>query len=432
MDATTSLLTDRYELTMLELSLANGTASRRSVFELFARSLPRGRSYGVVAGTYRALSAIENFRFGDPELSYLSSNGIVGSETLDFLADFKFSGDAWGFLEGELYFSGSPVLTIESTFAEALVLETVLLSIYNHDSAVASAVTRMIDAAGDRSILEGGARRTHEGAAVSAARAAYVAGVSATSNLEAGRTHRIPTVGTIGHAFIMSYPTEAEAFEAQLNVMGPDTTYLVDSYDIANGIRTAFEVVGPKLGAIRIDSGDLALETKLARHLLNELGARDTKIVASGDLNEWSILALSAAPIDSYLVGTAIPNGSGHPTAAMVYKLVATETASGEMVPVQKRSEGKATYGSRKAAFRVLDSAGNLERDVLIPAPHIPITDVNGPGRRLQVPLIRRGEVVGQPTLKATRNWCAHVRQELPDDARLPDTDRTFTSFVTD
>ncbi|MGF1595826.1 MAG: nicotinate phosphoribosyltransferase [Acidimicrobiales bacterium] len=430
MDRPTSLLTDRYELTMVDVALANGVASRRAVFEIFTRALPAGRSYGVVAGTARALDAVTRFRFGDDELRWLEANGVVGPATLDYLADYRFSGNAWGFLEGELYFGNSPVLTVESTFAEAVVLETVLLSVFNHDSAIASAMARMADAAGNRAIIEGGSRRVHERAGVSAARAAFLAGAAGTSNLEAGRSHGIPTVGTIAHAFVLAHRTEREAFEAQYRALGADTVYLVDTYDIAHGVRTAVAVAGPDLGGIRIDSGDLALEAKQARGLLDDLGASGTRIIVSGDLDEWSILELASAPIDAYLVGTNLITGSGHPTSSMVYKLVAVEDDDGHLTSVAKASLGKGTVGGRKAAFRLTGPDGSIDHDLLISDNATPLDEVPGPGRRLQVPLIQDGDLVGQPSLAASRAWCASVRAELPAPARLPDPELTFETRV--
>lgn len=430
MDAPTSLLTDRYELTMVDLALANGTASRQAVFEIFTRSLPNGRSYGIVGGTARALQAIANFRFTDDQLAWLQQNKIVSDAALDYLADYKFSGDAWGFLEGEVFLQNSPILTIESTFAEAVVLETVLLSIFNHDSAVATAAARMTDAAEGRSILEGGSRRVHERAGVSAARAAYLAGADATSNLEAGRLFAIPTVGTIAHAFILAHASEREAFSAQNDALGSDTVFLVDTYDIAQGIRNAVDVAGADLGGIRVDSGDLALEAKQARALLDELGAENARIVVSGDLDEWSLAELAGAPIDAYLIGTKLITGSGQPTASLVYKLVAIEDEDGRLTSVAKTSLGKGTVGGRKAAFRLVDADGILDHDVLVADNETALSDIGGPGRRLQVPLVHGGSVVGQPSLAASRAWCRAVRAELPSDVRRPDSTHRFETVV--
>lgn len=414
MSHSTALLTDRYELTMVDAALQSGQASQRSVFELFTRGLPPQRAYGVVAGTGRAIDAVLNFRFSDEELAWLQQHKIVSPLALDYLANYKFTGDIWGFLEGDLYLADSPVLTVEAEFAEAVLLETVLLSIFNHDSAVASAVTRMVDAADGRAVFEGGARRAHESAAVSCARAAYLAGATATSNLEAGRAYNIPTVGTIGHAFVLAHESERDAFEAQHQLLGSDTTYLVDTYDIEAGIRTAVDVAGPTLGGIRIDSGDLGIESRAARILLDDLGATETNIIVSGDLDEWSMASLADAPIDGYLVGTNLITGSGHPTASMVYKLVAIDSG-GEMRSVNKRSSGKGTVGGRKAAFRLDD------HDLLIIDNELAPTAVKGPGRRLQVPLFQHGQVVQQPSLDTSRAWCRTCLAELPDESRRPD-----------
>ena len=282
----TALLTDHYELTMLQAALRSGAASRRCVFETFARRLPSGRRYGVLAGTGRVLDAIEDFRFGPEELRDLRERQVVDEDTLGFLADYRFDGDVWGYAEGETYFPYSPVLVVESDFAHGVILETVILSILNHDSAVASAASRMTGAAGSRPVIEMGSRRTHDEAAVAAARAAYIAGFSSTSNLEAGRRHGVPTGGTAAHAFTLLHESEREAFEAQVASLGAGTTLLVDTYDVTEGVRTAVEVAGTSLGGVRLDSGDLVVQASEVREELDALGATETKIVVTSDLDE--------------------------------------------------------------------------------------------------------------------------------------------------
>ena len=321
--ASTALLTDRYELTMLTAALRSGAAGRRAVFEVFARALPNGRRYGVVAGTGRLLDALEHFTFGPDELAYLRDAGIVDEPALRYLESYRFSGDIWGYGEGDCYFPGSPILVVEAPFAEAVVLETLVLSILNHDCAIASAASRMVTAADGRPLIEMGSRRTHEMAAVASARAAYIAGFGSTSNLRAGRDYGIPTSGTSAHAFTLVHDSERDAFRAQLAALGTGTTLLVDTFDVARAVRAAVELAGPELGAVRIDSGDLPMVARQVRALLDELGARRTRIVLSGDLDEYSIAALAAAPVDGYGVGTSLVTGSGAPTAALVYKLVA-------------------------------------------------------------------------------------------------------------
>ena len=384
----TGLLTDRYELTMLAAALADGTASRRCTFEVFARRLPDGRRYGVVAGTGRLLDELTRFRFADAELTALAENGVVGPDTLRWLADYRFGGDITGYPEGELYFPGSPVLTVTGTFAEAVILETLALSVFNHDCAIASAAARMVAAAGGRPLIEMGSRRTHEEAAVAAARAAYLAGFASTSNLEAGRRYGIPTTGTAAHAFVLLHDDERQAFASQVASSGSKTTLLVDTYDITRGIDAAVAAAGPELGAIRIDSGDLGELARQAREQLDRLGARGTRIVLSGDLDEYAIAALRAEPVDAYGVGTSLVTGSGAPTAGMVYKLVEVDGR-----PVAKRSSAKESKGGRKSALRRYKPTGTALEEVVFLAEQ-PVAA--GPHDRvLPVPLVHKGEPVG-------------------------------------
>jgi nicotinate phosphoribosyltransferase len=359
----TSFYTDHYELTMLQASLHSGAAHRRSVFEAFARRLPDGRRYGIVAGTGRLLEGIADFRFGEAELDFLGRTGVVNQDTLDYLANYRFSGDIWGYPEGEAYFPNSPVLIVESTFAEACMLETYLLSVLNHDSAIASAASRMITAAGGRPCIEMGSRRTHEESAVAAARAAVIAGFDSTSNLEAGFRYGIKTVGTAAHSFTLLHDTEREAFEAQTASLGPGTSLLVDTYDVETAVRAAVELAGPRLGAVRLDSGDLVAQAQWVRQLLDELGNEDTKIVVTSDLDEFAIAALQSAPVDSYGVGTSLVTGSGAPTASMVYKLVSRTDDAGDFVSVAKAAKNKTSMGGRKYALRKLNDHGTATQE---------------------------------------------------------------------
>ncbi|NEA83910.1 nicotinate phosphoribosyltransferase [Actinospica acidiphila] len=410
----TALFTDQYELTMLQAALKAGTAERHSVFEVFTRRLPHGRRYGVVAGTGRVLDAVENFRFDEGVLRFLREKAVVDEETLDWLAGYRFSGDVWGYPEGEVYFPGSPVMRVEGSFAECVLLETVILSILNHDSAIAAAASRMSSAAGDRPLIEMGARRTHELAAVAASRAAYIGGFSSTSDLAAGFRYNIPTVGTSAHAFTLLHDTERDAFRAQVDSLGAGTTLLVDTYDVTEAVRAAVEVAGPGLGAVRIDSGDLLLVAHRVRQQLDELGARDTKIVVTSDLDEYAIASLAAAPVDAYGVGTQLVTGSGHPTCSMVYKLVARAESAGPeatLVPVAKKSTGgKTSIGGRKWAARRRDADGVAEAEV-IGTGEVPPELA---GRQLTVPLVRGGEVVAREPLDVVRDRHAAARAGLP------------------
>ncbi|MDQ4490576.1 nicotinate phosphoribosyltransferase [Sinomonas sp. ASV486] len=361
----TALFTDHYELTMLQASLHSGAAHRRCVFEAFARRLPDGRRYGVVGGTGRLLEGIVGFRFTDAELGFLERTRVVSRETLDFLADYRFSGNVYGYAEGEAYFPNSPILIVESTFAEACILETYVLSVLNHDSAIASAASRMTAAAQGRPCIEMGSRRTHEESAVSAARAAVIAGFASTSNLEAGLRYGIPTVGTAAHSFTLVHDTERDAFEAQVASMGVGTSLLVDTYDVEKAVRTAVEIAGDKLGAVRLDSGDLIEQAHWVRRLLDELGNVNTRIMVTSDLDEYAIAALQSAPVDAYGVGTALVTGSGAPTASMVYKLVSRTDDSGHFVSVAKSAKNKATVGGRKYALRRLDGLGRATHELI-------------------------------------------------------------------
>lgn len=415
--STTGLLTDQYELTMLQASLANGTAHRRSVFELFARRLPDGRRYGVVAGVGRVLDALGSFQFDDEAIAFLRRRGTVDEKTLDWLAAYEFTGDIWGYPEGEIYFPGSPVLIIEGTFAESVVLETIFLSILNHDAAIASAAARMTSAAGERPCIEMGSRRTHEQAAVSSARAAYVAGFASTSNLQAGLSYGIPTVGTSAHSFTLLHDTERDAFTAQVESLGKGTTLLVDTYDMAEAVKVAVDIAGPELGGVRLDSGDLPSLARTVRKQLDELGATGTKITVTSDLDEYAIAGLAAAPVDGYGVGTQLVTGSGAPTCGFVYKLVARsgDEPDSDLVSVAKRSKDKASVGGRKYALRRRSTSGVAQAEVIgVGEP----SENDGDDRELLVQLVAGGTRVYDETLDDARARVRSSLSELPAQAR--------------
>lgn len=423
----TALLTDHYELTMLDAALQSGAAHRRSVFEVFARRLPGGRRYGVVAGMSRLLDALADFRFDDEALDHLRRHRVVGDEALEWLEGYRFIGDVWGYPDGEVWSPGSPLLSVEGSFAEAVVLETLVLSVLNHDCAIAAAASRMVTAAAGRPIIEMGSRRTHEEAAVASALAAYIAGFASTSNLAAGQRYGIPTAGTSAHSFTLLHDDEPHAFAAQVACLGPGTTLLVDTYDVTEGITAAVRAAGTGLGAIRLDSGDLLAQAYAAREQLDALGARTTRIVVTGDLDEYAIAGLAAAPADGYGVGTALVTGSGAPTAGLVYKLVARSRAPGAdqpLEPVAKTSAGKPGHGGRKSAARRYDRSGTAVEDVLrVLAPDEPSEPalVAEPGdgmRSLLVPMVRDGERVWHGTVEGSRRHHARVVAELPGRAR--------------
>jgi nicotinate phosphoribosyltransferase len=427
--ASTALRTDHYELTMIDAALGSGIAHHRAVFEAFARELPAGRRYGVVAGTGRLLDAIEAFRFEPDQLGWLVGQEIISAACAEHLAGWRFAGDIDGYREGDLYFASSPIFTVEADFASAVVLETLILSILNHDSAIASAAARFRTAAGDQTLIEGGSRRTDEGAAVGAARAAWIAGFDVTSNLEAGFRYGIPTGGTAAHALTLAHPSELDAFRAQVARFGPGTTFLVDTFDIAQGVGNALAAADGHPGQVRVDSGDLADGARLARRLLDQAGATDTRICVSGDLDEAAIAQLEAdgAPIDAYLVGTKLVTGSGHPTCGMVYKLVAVADGPGAdapMRPVAKRSNGKTNVGGRKVGWRQLGPDGTARQEITVVqgrARHLyqaPDDRADPPNARaLPVPLFRAGERVNHDTAADARDTHRSARAELTPTA---------------
>ena len=414
--STTALLTDRYELTMLQAALKSGKAHRKGVFEVFSRTLAGGRRYGVFAGTGRLLELIKQFRFSEQEIRWLLDQKIVDQSTARWLADYKFSGDIHGYAEGEIYFPYSPVLIVEATFAEAVILETLILSVLNYDSAVASAAARMVTAAGSRPVSEMGSRRTGESSAVAAARAAYIAGFSSTSNLEAGRSFGIKTMGTASHAFTLLHDSETQAFQAQLEAFGENTTFLVDTYNIEAGIENAISVAGTKLGGVRIDSGDLPIEVAKARALLDKLGAKDTKITVTNDLDEFAIASLAAAPVDAYGVGTSVVTGSGVAAAGFVYKMVAFQDESGQWHEVSKQSAKKTNLGGKKNAFR--SHEGGVANAELISSAS---TELRQGDRSLLVDLVIQGEIqnglIGEAGVESARAHHSKVKAQLPASA---------------
>jgi len=420
-----ALKTDRYELTMLDAAIQAGVGSKPVVFEVFSRNLPAGRRFGVFAGTGRLIPEIQKFKFEKPELDFLEKQKIVSPQTLDWLANFTFKGEITGFSEGETYFGNSPVLTISGTFAECVVLETLVLSVLNYDSAVASAAARMRIAARDRKLVEMGSRRANEDAAVAAARASFIAGFDATSNLLAQKRYQIPSVGTSGHAFTLLFESEAQAFSAQHEAMGDETTFLLDTFDVEKAVATAVETTGGKLGNVRIDSGDLSESAHRVRNQLDSLGATHTQITVTNDLDEDAIAGLSAAPVDGFGVGTSLVTGSGHPTASFVYKLV-SKFENGEWLDVSKKSRGKQNFPGRKYAYRIIEN-GLAQRDELSTSE---IEQSNA--RPLQIDYFGSGSN-WKPDLESARKRFESSLQELPAVAKRlsdgePALEVSFTS----
>lgn len=418
---TTAFLTDKYEVTMLQAMLRAGRADHRAVFDLFARRLPKGRRYGVVGGVGRVVEAVKNFRFTDEQIAYLEADPIIDKATVNYLRDYKFRGIIVGQPEGSLYFPNTPIITVIGTFADCVLLETLLLSIMNHDSAVMSAASRMVTAAEGMPMIEMGSRRTSEISAIAAARAAYIAGFNATSNLQAGHLYQIPTTGTSAHAYTLAYGPDGEeqSFYDQMVALGTDTTILVDTYNIPEGIRRAVHAAntlgasGP--GGIRIDSGDLHEETVNARALLDSLGAIDTKIVLSSDIDEYTISEMKerGTPVDAVGAGTRVVTGSGAPTAEMVYKLVQINDT-----PVSKRAEGKVSTGGIKVTYREFHEDGTMAGEFFkVGTTSAPFTSSQHPTQVLLVD--GQGDYFHQEDIEVSRARHREQVAYLPESARL-------------
>jgi nicotinate phosphoribosyltransferase len=351
-----ALKTDLYQLTMAAGYFAHGMHQRRVTFELFVRRLPAHRRYLVLAGLESALSYLRELRFSESQIAYLAETPALRRamtfELKEYLRAFRFRGDVHAMPEGSVFFANEPVLRVTGTLLEAQLVETFLLSTINTETTVATKAARVVQAAGEAKALEFGSRRTSPEEAALSARAAYLAGFDATSNVEAGYRWDIPIAGTAAHSWTMSHESEEEAFAHYAAVFGPQTTLLVDTYDTLIGTRRAIAAAKNNLKAVRLDSGDLLELSREVRKILDEGGCSATRIVASGDLDEHQIAELrrANAPIDVYGVGTELVRPKDDPTLGGVYKLVYDHTAER---PIAKLSTGKATLPGVHQVYRV-------------------------------------------------------------------------------
>lgn len=352
-----ALETDLYELTMVGGYFHQGRHRDRVTFELFVRELPPHRRYLLFAGLDRIIAYLTELRFTAEEVAYLADVPALAPAMTPafrrYLSDFRFTGDVWGLPEGSVFFGGEPVLRISGPLAEVQLVETYLLSVVNSEALIASKAARIVEAAGDAPVLEFGSRRTSPEEAVRTARAAYMAGFASSSNVEAGRRYDVPISGTAAHAWTLAFGSEPEAFRAQVDVYGPEAAVLlVDTYDTIRGVRNAIAAAPERLGGIRLDSGDLESLSRQARELLDDAGLQSTRIVASGDLDEYEIdrLTRAGARIDAWGVGTRLVRSVDAPYLGGVYKLTHHD-AMGE--PRMKTSPGKGTNPGRHQVFRV-------------------------------------------------------------------------------
>lgn len=411
-----ALVTDLYELTMAESYLRAGVTGR-AVFSLFVRRLPPERRYLVAAGLEEALIYLEELRFTEDDLAYLAGTGRFSEPLLAHLAGLRFTGDVRAIAEGRAVFGEEPLLEVSAPIIEAQIVETYLINVLHLHSLLASKAARCVDAARGRAVIDFGLRRAHGvDAGMAAARAAYLAGCAATSNVAAGQAYGIPISGTMAHSFIMAFPSELDAFRAYARSYPDGTTLLIDTYDVLQGARHAATVAhelraqGHHLGAVRIDSGDLAALSREVRALLDGEGLPDVQIIVSGNLDEYGIAALldAGAPVDGFGVGTRMDASEDAPTLEMAYKLVEYEGR-----PVHKRSARKASLPGRKQVWRQAGADRRYTDDT------VTLADERGEGEPLLVPMMKHGQRMrpaeGLDTARA--RWLAE-RDRLPEPVR--------------
>lgn len=422
-----SLYTDRYQLSMLGAYLREGIASRRAVFELSMRKLPKARRFLVVAGIDRALRYLEGVRFTEDEVSYLresaSLRDVMTDEMIEYLRSFRFRGRVFGLREGEVLMGGGPILRVEGTLAECQIVETFLLGVINHESKVASKAARVVLAARGRPVMEFGARRLDPLSAPSAARAAYIAGCIGTSCEEAGFRYGVPVSGTCAHSYMLAHVDDGEdgAFRAFAEAFPSGTSLLVDTWDTIRGTLRAAKA-GSAVKAVRVDSGDLARLGPQIRSILDAAGRSDVKIIGSDDMDEYKINALldAGAPYDTFGVGTAIVLSPDSPSFGAVYKLVEVDDRRGVAMPVAKRAPGKASYGGAKAMWRKMtkDKDGNA----VAGEDFVALASEKPDGVALYVEHMRDGKRLSTANEKeATREARSYAREQL---ATLPAAQR--------
>lgn len=414
-----ALFTDLYELSMGEVYLAEG-AEKLADFEVFFRHLDE-RGYVLAAGLETVLDWLGRFRFTDAELAYLRSIGHFSDRFLDWLARIRFTGDVDAVPEGTAVFPNEPMLRIRAPIALAQLLETRVLNALHYESLVATKAARMVEAAGGKGVVDFGARRAHGAeTAVAAARCAWIGGCNGTSNMVAGQRFGLPLLGTMAHSYIEAFPDEATAFR-RFVAQYPETTLLVDTYDTLTGVAQVIrlaETLGNdfRVGAIRLDSGDLAALSRQARQMLDEAGLGRLRIMSSGGLNEYRIADLVAAeaPIDGFGVGTDLVISRDAPTLDFAYKLV----AYGD-IPRLKGSSGKSTLPGRKQVFRAWEGA-RMTGDV------IAMADEHQPGAPLLQPVMRAGaRLDAAEGLDTIRDRAHAQRRALPGELRVPEPPAT-------
>lgn len=444
MERNLTMVMDFYELTMSNGYFLDKDKDVRVAFDVFYRKNPDNGGFAIFTGLEQVVEYVQNLHFEEEDIAYLRSQNLFAEEFLEYLADFKFTGDIYAFPEGTIMYPNEPCLTVVAPLIDAQLVETAILLQINHQSLIATKTRRIVHAAGNRGVSDFGARRAHNmDAAVYGARAAYIGGANSTATVLAGQMFGIPISGTMAHSFVMFYRDEFEAFKKYAETYPDATVLLVDTYDvlrsgIPNAIRVAKEVLAPmgkRLKGIRIDSGDLAYLTKKARKMLDKAGLEDCKIIISNSLDEFTITSIlgQGGCVDSFGVGERLITAKSEPVFGAVYKISAVEEKPGEFVPRIKISENveKITNPGRKKVYRIIDEEGRAIADMIAKADEV--VDMSRPFRyvdptkpwknryfencraiELQKQIIRNGELVyDMPTLDEI---AAYVKRQLSEE----------------
>jgi len=411
------MFTDLYELTMCA-SYFDNDKFEPATFDLFVRRLPENRGYLLVAGLEQVLQFLENVKFTDEHTTYLKKQGF-NSQFLEYLRNFKFTGDVWAMPEGTAAFPREPLIRVTAPIIEAQLVETFLLNTVNLQTMIATKASRVVNAAKGKGVVEFGLRREHGiDAGMKVARATYMAGCQGTSNVLAGMTYGIPVFGTMAHSFVMSFEKEIDAFRAFAKTFPDKSTLLIDTYNDIAGAEKAIvvakelEAQGHKLGGLRLDSGDLAEISKKVRKLLDENGLGYVSIFASGDLDEYMIKELlkKNAKIDAFGVGTRMGTSADRPYVDVIYKLCETQSPNGEYAPIMKLSEGKITLPGRKQVYRFKDELGNYVNDV------IALANEKLEAEPLLVKVMENGRITYEfPSLSEIRHAAEENLSKLPE-----------------
>jgi nicotinate phosphoribosyltransferase len=415
-----ALLLDLYELTMCESYLAEGMAERQATFQLYCRRLPGGWGYLVAAGIEDALEYLAGLRFDEDELAFLETTGLFRPSLLERLGQLRFSGGVRAMPEGTLFFPPEPLLEVTAPLIEAQLVETLVVNYVHVQSLIAAKASRCVEAAEGRRLVEFGLRRAHGGeAGLKAARASYLAGFDATSDVLAGQRFGIPIAGTMAHSYVECFEHETDAFEAYTRSYPDGATLLIDTYDTVEGARRAVRVArdlaarGGRLGGVRLDSGDLLTLSLRVRDVLDEAGLTEVTIFASGNLDEHEIDRLlgAGAPIDGFGVGSRLVVSADAPSIDLVYKLVAFDGR-----PVLKLSSGKATLPGLKQVWRRVEN-GLFAGDV------VALLDEPGPEAAVALlePAMKDGGRVRADSLEEARSRAAAQRAALPPSLRRLD-----------